>query len=262
METTAGTNAATLARTPPRAPVRSMQVIETLAQTRAETSLASLSAQLGLPKTSLMHLLRALEAAGYVRRMAGGYKLAGASFRLAAAVGSLSGFEDMAADVLEALRDSTQETALLGTFTRDRQFAVYTERRHSPQPVRFAPEVGEQRPLYSTGVGKLLLAFSEPTFQSAYLREVKLVSHAKRTVRTKTELKNNLQRIREEGVAVSIDEMADGGSALAAPVFDGKGEIRAAVVLAVPTARFLVHRKRLEVALRKGAAELSDLAGA
>src|SRR5205085_10499195 len=87
-------------RGPPRAPVRAMQAIGALAQTRAAVSLATLGAQLELPKTSLMHLLRALEAAGYVRRMDGGYKLAGASFRLAAAIGSANAFEDVAADVL------------------------------------------------------------------------------------------------------------------------------------------------------------------
>lgn len=112
--------------------------------------------------------------------------------------------------MLQGLRDSTQETALLGSFTEDRRFAVYTERRACPQPVRFAPEVGKQRPLYATGVGKLLLAFSEPDFLAGYLRDVKLVPHAARTVRTKTALREMLQRIRDEGISVSVDEMADG----------------------------------------------------
>ncbi|NML44348.1 IclR family transcriptional regulator [Ramlibacter sp. G-1-2-2] len=244
-------------REPPRAPTRAMQAIEALAQARAPVSLATLSTQLELPKTSLMHLLRALEAAGYVRRFGNGYKLGSASFRLAAAIGSANSFEDLAADVLQALRDSTQETALLGTFTEDRQCALYTDRRPSPQAVRFAPEVGEQRPLYSTGVGKLLLAYSEPAFLNQYLRGVKLQAHAARTLRTKAALRENLERIRAEGVSVSIDEMADGGSALAAPVFGADGKLRAALVLAVPTARFLVHRAHLEAQLRAGARDLS-----
>jgi DNA-binding IclR family transcriptional regulator len=244
-------------REPPRAPVRAMQVIETLAQTRAAMSLAGLSAQLALPKTSLMHLLRALEAAGYVRRSEGGYKLAQRSFRLAAAIGTSTVFEEVAADVLQSLRDATQETTLLGAFSADGGFAVYTDRRASPQAVRFAPEVGEQRPLYSSGVGKLLLAFSDPEVVAAYLKSVKLVPHARRTLRTKAALMEALARIRAEGIAVSIDEMADGGSAIAAPVLGAQGEIRAALVIAAPTARFLTHREKLEALLRKGAQELS-----
>jgi DNA-binding IclR family transcriptional regulator len=250
----------TTSREPPRAPARAMQAIEALAQARAPVSLAALSTQLELPKTSLMHLLRALEAAGYVRRVGQGYKLGAGSIRLAAAIGSGHSFEDAAADVLQALRDSTQETALLGTFTEDRQSALYTDRRASPQAVRFAPEVGEQRPLYATGVGKLLLAYAEPAFLEQYLRGVKLLPHATRTLRTKTALRENLERIRAEGVSVSIDEMADGGSALAAPVFGADGKVRAALVLAVPTARFLVNRARLEARLRAGARDLSGMA--
>lgn len=249
-------------RSPPRAPARAMHVIEALARRKGEISLANLSTQLELPKTSLMHLLRALEAAGYVRRVASGYKLASASFQLAVAIGELSGFEEIAADVLEALRDSTGETALLGTFAKDKGYAVYAQRRASSKPVRFAPEVGERRPLYASGVGKVLLAFSAPDQVDSYLQNLKLVPHAARTVRTKRDLRTQLEHIRSEGIAISIDEMADGGSALAAPVFGSDGGVRAALVLAVPTGRFLVNRSRLQAELTKGAAELSGLPNA
>lgn len=244
-------------RDPPRAPVRVMQVLEALSTTRAAVSLASLSTQLSLPKTSLMHLLRSLESGGYVRRVDAGYKLGQRSFRLAASIGTSTVFEEVAADVLQALRDATQETALLGAFSADRRSAVYVERRASPQAMRFAPEVGEQRPLYSSGLGKLLLAFAAPEFVETYLRSVKLVPHARRTLRTRAALRQALAEIRATGVSVSIDEMADGGSAIAAPVFGARGEIHAALVLAVPTARFLTQRRKLEALLRKGAEELS-----
>jgi DNA-binding IclR family transcriptional regulator len=237
-----------------------MQVLEALAATRAPVSLATLSAQLVLPKTSLMHLLRALEAASYIRRADKGFKLASASFRLASAVGRSLAFEDVVADTLQRLRDTTQETALLGTFTADRRCAVYTERRTSNQPVRFDPDVGQERPLYSSGVGTLLLAFSDAGYREEYLKTVKLVRQARRTVRTKAALRAKLDQVRKDGVSISIDEMADGGSAVAAPVFDTEGRIRAALVLAVPTGRFIVHRKRLETLVRQGANELSSIA--
>lgn len=246
-------------REPPRAPVRSMQVLEGLAGTREAVSLAALSARFDLPKTSLMHLLRALEAAGYVRRASGGYKLAASSLRLAAAIQGTMSFEDVTGDVLQALRDSTQETALLGAIAADGMSAVYTDRRASSLPVRFAPEIGERRPLYATGVGTLLLAYSPPEFVRDYLTRVRIVPQTSRTVRTKTALKEKLARIRADGAAMSIDEMVVGGSSIAAPVFKASGELRAALVLAVPTARFLVNRHRLEAQVRAAAEELSGM---
>lgn len=239
-----------------------MQVLETLAQARGPVTLAALSQALELPKTSLMHLLRALEAAGYVRRIEGGYKLGSGSFRLAAGIERTNSFEEVVGDVLQALRDDTGETALLGAVASDGRSAVYTDRRASAQPVRFAPEVGQHRPLYATGVGKLLLAYSDPGFMRGYLAATKLVPQASRTVKTRAALQQQLAQIRAEGLAVSVDEMADGGSSMAAPVFRADGGLRAALVLAVPTARFLVNKARLEKCIRAAAKELSGIAQA
>jgi DNA-binding IclR family transcriptional regulator len=236
-----------------------MQVLEVLAGAREGLTLAELSFSLVLPKTSLLHLLRSLEASGHVRKMTEGYKLAAASFRLAASIAANRTVQDIASDILQDLRDRTEETVLVGAFTYDKRCAVYIDRRASPQAVRFAPEVGEQRPLYSTGVGKLLLAFSPANFRDAYLKELKLVAHGPRTLTNKSALRENLERIRRDGIAVSVDEMVEGGSAMAAPVVSPDGSIRAALVLAIPTTRFLVKRVALEQLLRKCAAELSSV---
>ena len=60
---------------PPRAPLRVMQVIATLAKHRDGLSLAQLSEALQLPKTSLFSLLRSLESGGYVISESGHHRL-------------------------------------------------------------------------------------------------------------------------------------------------------------------------------------------
>ncbi|MGT2434032.1 helix-turn-helix domain-containing protein (plasmid) [Cupriavidus basilensis] len=62
-------------RTPPRAPVRAMRVLEALSHEKDGMSLAAISVELEVPKTSALHLLRALEVAGYVRRTPAGFVL-------------------------------------------------------------------------------------------------------------------------------------------------------------------------------------------
>lgn len=249
------------ARTPPRAPVRAMQVLEALADARGPLSLAALSALLELPKTSAMHLLRALEAAGYVRRTAVGFELGQASVRLAAKIGPGKDLDASVREVLQDLLAATQETIMLGTFTEDRRSAIYTLRLPSPLAVRFAPEVGGQRPLYASGIGKLLLAFSAPQFVDSYLAQTPLERVTPKTVATKTALRKQLQQVRQTGLSVSVDEMAEGGSALAAPVFDRNGDVVYAVVIAAPTARLLERRATFENVLRQAAERLSELHG-
>lgn len=223
-------------------------------------SLSTLSARLGVPKTSAMHLLRALAEAEYVQRTAAGFELGTASYRLARIIGTAGSFEEIAHPVLQAMLERTGETVLLGVIGEDQVSATYTVRYPSPQAVRFAPDTGERRPLYATGIGKLLLAYSPPEFLTSYVRSTKLEPMTPKTVRTKKLLQEQLARVRETGIAISIDEMAEGGSALAAPVFDRSGKVVAALVIAVPTGRMAANRALLEAAVRDGAKKLSGLA--
>ena len=236
-------------------------MLEKLADARAAMSLASLSAMLELPKTSAMHLLRALEAGGYIRRTPMGFELGPASFRLATKIGPVDDFEMATREVLQHMLEATQETVLLGTFAEDRRSAIYTMRMASPLPVRFAPEVGGQRPLYSSGLGKLLLAYASESFIEDYLRNTKLERITPKTVSSRAVLRLQLQQVRRAGIAVSIDEMAEGGSALAAPVFDRQDKVQMALVIAAPTSRLLARQALLESILRQGTARLSALRG-
>ena len=246
-------------RTPPRAPVRAMQVLEALAD--GPMSLGALSVALGMPKTSAMHMLRALEASAYVRRVAVGFELGMASHRLAARIGAATDFESTARQVLEEVAELTGETALIGAFSQDRNAAIYKLRVVSPHPVRFAPEVGDTRPLYASALGKLLLAYSPKTFVDEYLKRAKMDPITSRTVTSRKELLLRLNQVRAEGVCVSIDEMAEGGTGLVAPIFDGQGSVELALVLAAPTSRAIGSLDRLREVVQHAAERLSALQG-
>jgi len=248
-------------RTPPRAPARALQVLSALAQAEGALSLASLSVTLALPKTSAMHLLRALEASGYVRRTPTGFELGSSSYHLAAQIGTSVDFDKAAQGILQDVLDATRETVLLGTYADDNLSTVYTMRLPSPQAVRFAPEVGGQRPIYASGIGKLLLAYASTAFVEDYLSKVKMVPYTGKTVVTRTKLMQRLRQIRKDGFATSVDELADGGSSVVAPIFDNHGKVDLALVIAAPTHRFLSHQAELAHAATQGAARLSALRG-
>jgi len=244
-----------------RAPARALQVVEALAEARAALSLSALSTRLGMPKTSAMHLLRALEGGSYVQRTQAGYELGAASYRLATRLGATNSFEQAMRPVLQSMLESTGESIVLGTVGDDRRSAVYTASLPSRHAFRFAPQVGEHRPLYSVGVGKLLLAYAPRDFVDDYLRHLRIQRHTPKTVATKTALRAQLERIRETGMAVSIDEMVVGGSSLAAPVFEADGSVSSALLIAMPTVRFGANRRKFEAVLLDGASKLSRLKG-
>ncbi|WP_244789247.1 IclR family transcriptional regulator [Cupriavidus pauculus] len=243
------------------APVRVMRVLEALSIAKDGMSLAGLSSELAVPKTSALQLLRALEIAGYVRRTPAGFVLGAASYGLAARIGGADDVERAIFAVMQEVVDSTQETILIGTFTDGAKEAIYTKRIPSPLPVRFAPEIGDPRPLYASGIGKLLLAYAPADFLEAYLSSTKLEPVTAKTVTTKKLLKERLTAVRAAGFAVSIDELAEGGSAVVAPIFDATGRVEKALVLAAPTARFLVNQSRYVSAVCAGAERIAVLNG-
>jgi IclR family pca regulon transcriptional regulator len=62
---------------------------------------------------------------------------------------------------------------------------------------------------------------------------MELTRRAPKTITSRDKLHEELERIREEGLAVGDEELVTGSSAIAAPVRDGSGEVVAAVNLVV-----------------------------
>ena len=163
--------------------------------------------------------------------------------------------------LLHELLEQSGESVLLGVFTTDLMFGVYTERLESPNPIRFAPAVGERRPLYCTGLGKALLAFSDEEWAAKYVQSVELQRFTKHTVGSRTALAEEVKKIRQRGVSVSSDEMIEGGAAVAAPVFELGGNLRACVVIAAPSARLRARSAELQKQVRHTAERLSNVMG-
>lgn len=236
-----------------------MQVLEVLAASGSGLSLGALAAALSVPKTSLFALLGALDAAEYVRRTSTGFQLATASFRLAAAIGSVDAFDISSKQVMEELHRLTGESVLIGRLGDDKSGAVYLQRLSSPQAVSFTPALNERRPLYCTSIGKTLLACSPPSIVNAYLNSTEFKRFTPRTITSKRKLREELRRVQAAGFAVSMDEMVDGGAALAAPIFGEDGYVALALVIAAPTHRLMSKQASWSLALKDSAKSLTGL---
>src|SRR5579872_7333077 len=72
----------------PRAPLRVMMILEVLAEHRTGITLTTLSQVIGLPKTSVLSLLKTLEGSGYVVAKDLRYYLGPFGYRLGALISS------------------------------------------------------------------------------------------------------------------------------------------------------------------------------
>jgi len=229
----------------PRSPLRVMHIIELLAGASRGLSLAAMTEALHIPKTSLLNHLRVLVRAGYADLRDGRYTLGPSAMRLgvviAADVGVLTAARPVAAD----LAAKSGETAMFATLDERLSEAVCIDVVDGMHDIRYSPRVGSRWPLYSTGMGRALLAFQDAATIDQYLERADVTARTATTVTDRSRLHRLLDDVRARGVAVTEGEHTPGAGAVAAPVMERDGRVRHVVGLGVPVDRLRPRREQL-----------------
>ena len=97
--------------------------------------------------------------------------------------------------------------------------------------------IGNQSPLYAGASAKCLLAFSPDRFKTQYFKNTRRIPLTDKTIVDKTQLLDELNKIKKKGYAVSLGERTPGLGSLSCPVFNYKGDILASLSLAIPEIR-------------------------
>jgi DNA-binding IclR family transcriptional regulator len=248
-------------QSPPRSATRIPQILCLLANQPTGATLSELSLRSGTPKSSLLALLRALTQSGFLQNRDGRYAIGPEAVKLASAIVSQRKFPDIAIPIVDGLAVATGESALLAQFDADARAAVYIYKAESRSALRFIAEMGSREPLYSSAVGRVLLAFQPPKSRAAYLRDMKLVPLTPKTIKSKRDLARVLETVRRNRLATSYEETIEGVVGIAAPIFDKSEEVLACLVIGVPMSRALPRIQILERQVSKAAAEISRLMG-
>jgi DNA-binding IclR family transcriptional regulator len=245
-----------------RAANRVVDILELVAASRDGLALREVSAQLEAPKSSLLPLLRALTARGYLAQGAAGeYRLGASATTLGAGSPSQRDLAEVAHPALVELMRRTGETVFLGTLGSDGLSVVYVDKVESEQLIRYAAGVGDRRPLHATSSGKALLAFLPAEQREQILKALPLARHTERTVTSPAALRASLEEIQRTGVCVSLDEMVRGAAGVAAPIFDRQGRVAGVCTVAGPTDRVRPQVRQLTAEARRTAAAISALLG-
>jgi DNA-binding IclR family transcriptional regulator len=103
-------------------------------------------------------------------------------------------------------------------------------------------QLGTRVPLYSTGVGKILLSQWSKTDLDSYLKRTQLIPYTPHTLVSRTQILKDLDRISARGFAVDNEEMEEGVRCVAALVFDHRRQIAAAVSISGAAMRITPDR--------------------
>lgn len=207
---------------------RAAALLLALGESAGEAGVTELARKLGLHKSTASRLLATLQKRGLVEQddETGKYRLGLIVIRLAERAERTLDLRAIAMPELERLARLTHETTGLGILDGTKLLTV--AQADGPNLVAVGDWTGRGVPLHCVASGKVLMsALAE--------REVVRIVRAgldKFTERTITELEpllEELARIRRRGFATAIGEYEPGLNAVAAPVYDARGSIVAAV---------------------------------
>ena len=241
----------------PRSLMRVLNLFDAIAKSADGMTLAELSSALACPKSSLLALLRPLVANGYLEHAEGRYGLGHAIFQLSADIMASQSFPKVVRHYMEDLMLRGGETVYLVALDRGTRQVTYLEMVESRAAVRYAVPAGTVRPLFVSSAGRVLLAFQDEAWREQYIKSTKMVQPLTGEVIYKAWLRQELKRVREEGVAVSIGESVPGAAGIAAPILLADGTATHCLLIAGPTDRCQQELPRLKELIREVTGKMS-----
>ncbi len=219
-----------------RAVSRAIAILRTFTPEQPYLALGEVAGRAGLDAGTTRRLLVTLRDEGLIAQdsRTGRYALTMAMLRLARAVPEGRSLRDLAGDLLPGLADTLGLTVFLSVVQGDEALCLARHHGAAPVQVRWWA-VGGTLPLNCGAAPRLLLAHLDPARQAAVLSAA-LPALTGNSLTDPGALQDDIAAIRVRGWSFARDDVADGLSALAAPVRDGEGRVVAAMSVAGLTA--------------------------
>lgn len=237
---------------------RGLQLLMQFSRDERELSGAELARRLKVPRASIFRLLHTLEQLGFVERVG-----ETTQYRLGVAVLRL-GFEYLASmeltehgrPVLDALRDATGYSAHL--VVRDGHEVVFVAKSTGHHALFHSIQVGARLPAHATVLGRILMAGMDTTALGDLFGGAPLKAYTTHTPTSVKKLKTLIDQHQALGYAISQGGFETGISTIAAPVFDDRRAVVAAVSITVPAQQIEAPRTTVLVkAVQDAATQLS-----
>jgi DNA-binding IclR family transcriptional regulator len=219
---------------------RAVQLLVRVGDRPAELTVAELASDTGMPTSTAYRLLAELEEHGLVQR--GADRTVGLGTRLVVlgrtAEEALSDrLVEPARAIMSKLAHELGETAIL-TAPCGLEGIVLHIVEGERQALRLSYARFRRAPMHRGASGKILAAYLERAERERLLEAVCI-----------PELAAQLDRIRRDGFAFTVEELDEGAAAVAAPILDRRGRVIAGISLAGPAQRIAAGQQRATAAV-------------
>jgi DNA-binding IclR family transcriptional regulator len=217
------------------AATRALAVLRVLAQAPGPVPAAVLARELGLPRSTVYHLLTAMAAEGFVAHLPEErrYGLGVAAFEIGSAYSRQEPLQRLGRPLLARLVDTVGQSAHLAVLHGREVLYVVEERAPGRPPL--VTDVGVRLPAQLTASGRAMLAVLPPAQVRALFPDaaafVQRQAPPAEGPTSPGQLRRVLAQVRRDGFAQEHDEISPGFSSVAAVVRDHTGYPAAAVTV-------------------------------
>lgn len=221
--------------------LKALDVLECLSSADQCLNVTEVAQECGLSRPTTYRLLATLQSRNYVRQTQDGhYDLGTNVLSLSKSYLEHLDLPELARPILCELSRVSNETTHLGIL--DDTSILYVGKVESPQTVRLHSAIGARKPVYSTAMGKAILAFLPIETRNTLLDRMNFLPHTPNTITDRAVLTEHLERICAEGFAIDDAESEEGIRCVAAPIFSLDGSAFAAISISGPAYRLSIPK--------------------
>lgn len=238
--------------------VRSLDLLEVLKGAQKNFSIAELSSELDLPPSTVHRILKTLCEKNFVLKDESShtYKLGPALISLGMAASNSLHLRDSVTPILKELSSETSEDAFFMIAVGYNGIVI--DKVDSINKLKVVDQYGYEYNLHCGAIRKTLLAHQTDDFIENYIR---IMEEDKRCYPKldSIKLREDLIKIRKEGIAVSYGEYIEGAVGVGAPVFEGNGTLKGSIGIIAPASRIFDGDKidDIKTSVKKYAEKLS-----
>ncbi len=214
---------------------RTFDVMEFLAKEPEGKNITDIAGKLDISKNSVFRILKTLTKKGYVEEHKRLYRIGSKLFQLGTAAIGEAGLIEKSLYYMRDLRDEVGETVLIGK--RLGTSGIILEQVPGRHPVKVIVETGFRFPLQCSAPGKVFLAYLPDYEANEVLSKLEYEAYTEKTLTSRKELEDALQKVKKLGFAVDDEEEIIGVTCVSCPLFNSWGYPVAALWVTGPKAR-------------------------
>ena len=212
-----------------KAVLRSIDILDYLSHSKKPVTLSAISKDLGIPKSSVFDIIHTLVHKEMVQMDEDTkcFSLDVHCFEIGSTYLSRTDIHTQARPVLKQLSLQTGETTFLAV--ENNGMIVYLDKEEGSSPTRTTCVIGDRNDMYSTGLGKAILA----TLPIEKIRQItgggRLTAKTSNTKTTFDELMKDLEQIRQRGYSIDNREDNEAVFCVGAPILNQSGDCMGAI---------------------------------